>query len=311
MGRNEARGDTALGHDGIQNGTQGDIMGHEGTQWDTLPKDWRGQLGIQHLGSRRDTMGHPTPYLKNRRERLDTARWDTTGHVGTRWHTTKFGTQNLGQKIWDTKFGTRNLERKIWDTKFGTHNGRLGDTTPYLRIGGDMLGYSTLGHVGTRWDTMGKMGEDGIQWDTRHLILGTGGNTLGYSTLGHVGTRRDTKFGTRQNLGHEIWDRKFLGHKIWDKGTQHLTLGLEGTRWDTARWNTMGHNGEKWDTTGHNGTQHLRLTLGLEGTRWDTARWDTLGHDGTQNLGHKSWDTKFGTENLGHKMGDKGTQHPT
>ena len=79
---------------------------------------------------------------------------------------------------------------------------------------------------------------------------------------------------------------------------------LRVTRWDTARWDTMGHNGEKWDTTGHNGTQHLRLTLGLEGTRWDTARWDTLGHDGTQNLGHKIWDTKLGTENLGHKIWD-------
>ena len=303
MGRNEARGDTALGHDGTQNGTQGDVMGHEGTQWDALPKDWRGQLGIQHLGSRRDTMGHPTPYLRNRRERLDTARWDTTGHVGTCWHTTKSGTKNLGHKIWDTKLGTESLGRKIWDTKWETR-----DTTPYLRIGGDTLGYSTLGHVGTRWDTMGKMGEDGIQWDTRHLILGTGGNTLPntarWDTLGHDGTR--------QNLGHEIWD----------KGTQHLTLGLEGTCWDTARWDTMGHNGEKWDTTGHNGTQHLRLTLGLEGTRGIQhvgTRWDTTGHkirdakSGTRNLGQKIWDTKW--ETRGHNTlpedwkGHVGIQH--
>ena len=91
MGHNEARWDTALGHDGTQGGTQGDTMGHEGTQWvewDTLPKDWRGQLGIQHFETRRDTMGHPTPYLRNRREHVGVqhvgTRRDTLGHVGTR-----------------------------------------------------------------------------------------------------------------------------------------------------------------------------------------------------------------------------------
>ena len=80
-----------------------------------------------------------------------------------------------------------------------------------------------------------------------------------------------------------------MGHQMGDKGTQHLALGLEGTRWDRARWDTLGHT--IWDTKfgthnlehqmGDKGTQHL--TLGLEGTRWDTARWDTLGHIGTQN----------------------------
>ena len=79
-------------------------------------------------------------------------------------------------------------------------------------------------------------------------------------------------------------------------GTQRLTLGLEGTSWDTARWDTLGHKMEhkwdtkrdtKWDTkrdtTGHNGTQ--QLTLGQHvgtrrDTKWDT-KWDT-GHEGTQ-----------------------------
>ena len=181
---------------------------------------------------------------------------------------------------------------------------------------------------------------------------------LGYSTLGHDGTQNlghkiwDTKFGTR-NLGQKIWDRKFgtenLGRKMGDKGTQHLTLGLDGTRWDTARWDTTGHNGENGtqrDTMGHN-TLGLRYDwrghVGLQhvGTRWDTTGhkiWDTK--SGTQNLGHKIWDTKFGIEigntkfgtqngrqgdttphlrigrdtlgyTLGHngKMGHNGTQH--
>ena len=91
--------------------------------------------------------------------------------------------------------------------------------TPYLRIGS--RGHVGIQHVGTRWDTMGKMGKmghDRIQWDTRHIILGTGRNKLGYST-----EILDTT-----NLGHAIWDTKFgtqnLGHKMGDKGG----------KWDTT-----------------------------------------------------------------------------
>ena len=35
-------------------------------------------------------------------------------------------------------------------TPNGTRNGTLWDTTPDLRSGGDMLGYSMLGHEGTQ-----------------------------------------------------------------------------------------------------------------------------------------------------------------
>ena len=78
---------------------------------------------------------------------------------------------------------------------------------------------------------------------------------MGYSTLGHGGTRRDTNSGT-PNLGHKIWNTQFgtknLGHKIWHaKWETRGTLGLEGTRWDTARWDTTGHTGHN----GENGTK--------------------------------------------------------
>ena len=71
-----------------------------------------------------------------------------------------------------------------------------------------------------------------------------------------------------------------MGHKMGDKGTQHLTLGLEGTRWDTT-----GHNGK----TGHNWTQWDRIG-------GDTLGYSTLGHGGTRR------DAKSGTPNLGHKI---------
>ena len=189
MGHDGTRRDTTR-HDGTQSGTQWEArehngtqrgtlgygmgrkgthaMGHEGTQWDTLPKDWRGQLGIQHFGTRRDTMGHPTLYLRNRREHVGIqhvgTRRDTLGHDKI-WDT-KSGAQNLGRKIW-----ARSLKQKNWDKKFGTRNGREGDITPYLRIGA--RGHVGVQHVGTRWD---------------NIILGTGGNKLGCSTLGHDGT---------------------------------------------------------------------------------------------------------------------------
>ena len=74
----------------------------------------------------------------------------TLGHVGTRRDAksgdTKSGTQNLGHKIWDRKMGTQNLGHKMGDK---------GDTTPNLRIGRDMLGYTT-----------GHNGENGTQRDT-------------------------------------------------------------------------------------------------------------------------------------------------
>ena len=55
-----------------------------------------------------------------------------------------------------------------------------------------------------------------------------------------------------------------------DKGTQHFTSRVDG---DTLGY-TAGHSGE-------NGTQRER-GVGFQGTRWDTARWDTLGHIGTR-----------------------------
>ena len=173
-------------------------MGHKGTQWDT-----RRHNGIPYLSLRiggdsleYSTLGHDGIQCDTRHFILgtggNTLGYSTLGHDGTRWDTLgqdKIWDTNLGHKIRDTKFGARSLEQKSWDTELGTQNGRQGDMTPYLGLElGDTLGYSTLGHVETRWDTKGKMGHDGIQWDTRHIILGTGGNKLGYSTLGHVGT---------------------------------------------------------------------------------------------------------------------------
>ena len=140
-------------------------------------RDTTGHNGTQHL---RLTLG-----LEG--TRWVTARWDTVGHDGT---------QNLGHQIWDTKFGIRNLEQKIWDTKFGTQSGRQG-----LPL--DWRGHVGIQHVGTRRDTMGKIGHNG----TQHLRF-----RIGRDTMGHIGTHWDT-------LGHKIWDN-FSVHKRKKKPTK-------------------------------------------------------------------------------------------
>ena len=232
--RDAARWDTS-GHDGTQwdtmghNGTQWDTRGHDtflknwrervglghvGTRWDTTGhngtqrdirghdtflKNWRERVGLGHVGTRRDTMGHEetqwdtlgydghngTQHLRLTLElegtRWVTARWDTVGHDGT---------QNLGHQIWDTKFGIRNLEQKIWDTKFGPQSGRQG-----LPL--DWRGHVGIQHVGTRRDTMGKMGHN-----AQHLRFRIGGMTH-WDTLGQffcAQTQKEKKKPRRPNV---------------------------------------------------------------------------------------------------------------